>query len=479
MVLIKDDVTIKVAEAVLFPFDDGSIPFRSGLQLNLAEAAKFPENPIMHCGETGTPDSKAVRRPCVIRIDGQYRMWYLGMGKEKGSRMLYATSKDGIHWEKPSLGLKSYMGSRDNNLVDLDTGEKRIATAIIIHDSEEADKEKRFKMVYDALPGHTFNVAFSPDGLRWRNSPANPRFKNAFEIGGLTKYKDCYYTVGQGTAFRKRCLETHASYDFENWTEAINLGFRRDTVPPRPLTSGWHSGPQVHLGASLWNRGNVLLGFYGMWDGPNPENNDRRYVIMNLGLLVSNDGLRYTEPIPDFGIIPAWEEKNPGAGYLPEDFSSGVYLGQGQAFANVGEQTYVWYESWREGLVRLATWPLDRLGYFYISREITEGQRPIEGVTPHFISRVFESDSHKTKIFINADGLSANSWISVELLDEKFDKLPDYSNDKCHPVKESGFRQPVNWEGHTALPDQPFRLKVNYEGLRREDSRVYAVYVKG
>ena len=329
MILIKGDDSIKVANATLFPFDDSSIPFRSGLQLNLVEAIKYPENPIMFCGETGKPDSRAVRRPCVIYLKGQFRMWYLGLGKEQGSKVLYATSKDGIHWEKPSLGLKSYMGSKDNNLVDLDIEQKSIATAIIIHDSEEADKGKRFKMVYDAVPGHTFNVAFSPDGLSWRNSPTNPRFKNAFEIGGLTKFKGCYYTVGQGTAFRKRCLETHVSYDFENWTEAINLGFRRDSIPPRPLTAGWHSGEQVHLGASLWNRGNVLLGVYGMWHGPDPENNDRRYVFMNLGLLVSNDGLRYAEPIPDFPIIPAYEEKRPGGGYLPEDFSSGVYLVSG------------------------------------------------------------------------------------------------------------------------------------------------------
>ena len=36
-------------------------------------------------------------------------------------------------------------------------------------------------------------------------------------------------------------------------------------IPPRPVVSGAHQGEQVHLGAALWNRGNVVLGFYGQW----------------------------------------------------------------------------------------------------------------------------------------------------------------------------------------------------------------------
>ena len=98
------------------------------------------------------------------------------------------------------------------------------------------------KMVYDTVPGHKFNIAFSPDGNHWENSAHNPAFKNAFELSGLCRFGGRYCATGQGTAFRKRCLEVHISYDFIHWSEAIVLSFRRDNIPPRPLISGWHSG---------------------------------------------------------------------------------------------------------------------------------------------------------------------------------------------------------------------------------------------
>ena len=38
----------------------------------------------------------------------QWMLWYLGG---------YATSRDGIEWEKPMLGLRDYKGSKQNNLM--------------------------------------------------------------------------------------------------------------------------------------------------------------------------------------------------------------------------------------------------------------------------------------------------------------------------------------------------------------------------
>ena len=480
MRMAKADESVDLDELVLFPFDNYSVPFRSGLQLNLVEGEKYSDNPVLGHGEAGMPDCNEIRKPTIIRIDGKLRMWYIGVGdQDRNGNICYAESSDGIHWEKPELNLRLYNGRKKNNLVDLDQGDNAIATMTILYEPEDPDTEKLFKMVYDTMPGHKFNVAFSSDGFHWRNSSNNPAIVNAFELSGLCRFNGRYCITGQGTAFRKRCLEVHVSYDFVHWSEAIVLAFRRDNVPPRPMISGWHSGEQVHLGASLWNRGNTLLGFYGMWHCPDPVRDDRRYVPVNIGLLVSHDGIHYHEPIPDFKIIPARVEKKITRHVLPEDFTSPPQLGQAQTFVNMDDKTFVWYESWRYSRIRLITWDRDRLGYFNVTRDVTEGQKPIAGVHPHFISAPIELGGKNVGVFLNADFFSEHSHILVEILDCEFRPVSGYTEKDAVPVNQGGQRIPVAWKSGTSLPtgEKNIRIKVGFRGVRFEDSRVFAVYL--
>ena len=206
-------------------------------------------------------------------------------------------------------------------------------------------------------------ASFSPDGLHWTEGPNNPILKhNAIEPTGLIKHGGRYLLNGQGgNVGTKRALVTFVSYDFDHWSDAVALGFRRDQEPHR-LLAGCHAGEQVHLGAGLWDRGNVVLGVYGMWHG---ESNDRRFVSMDLGLLVSNDGLHFSEPIPDFRFIPGYEIDR------SDDFAFPC-LEQGQGFANVGDESLIWYANWRGGDLNVARFPRDRMGYF----EVVPDPRP-------------------------------------------------------------------------------------------------------
>mgnify|MGYP001049589929 CR=1 FL=1 len=96
----------------------------------------------------------------------------------------------------------------------------------------------------------------------------------------------------------------------------------------------------------------------------------------------------------------------------------------------------------------------------------------------HFVSAPIKLDGPGCRVFLNADGLSANSCLRVELTDERFGPLPGYSAENCVPMTESGLRVPVSWRDRPTIEtDSPVRVKVNFAGLRPEDIRVYAVYV--
>ena len=86
----------------------------------------------------------------------------------QGSVMCLATSEDGIHWERPSLGLVEFDGSTDNNILPTKEG---VPPTPAFQDLREADPAKRYKalrMIGDTQTrGMQYDLFYSPDGINW------------------------------------------------------------------------------------------------------------------------------------------------------------------------------------------------------------------------------------------------------------------------------------------------------------------------
>ena len=80
---------------------------------------------------------------------------------------------------------------------------------------------------------------------------------------------------------------------------------------------------------------------------------------------------------------------------------------------------------------------------------------------------------------MNIDGLSEHSKISVEILNERFEPIPGYASDDCTGLMESGLRQVVGWGKQEVLAgmEGPVRIRVNFEGIRPEDVKLFAIYL--
>jgi len=480
MLIKNGGPNIRRDKVVLFPFDDYSIPFQHGLQLQLIpnKAGIDRRKIVLRPGGPAAPDSKlVVYYGTVRRVGDELWMWYLGQGdqdKEWHERVCFAKSKDGYHWDKPNLSLVEYAGSTKNNLVDLMGGKHHMQACVVFYDSKAPDPQRKFKMAFECRKYHNkLAVAYSEDGLRWEESPNNPVGPN-FEMAGGTKFNGCYYLTGQGGSYfpPSRKLETRISYDFEHWTKSTCLGLRRDNIPPRPMQYHHHAGEQVHLGAALWNRENVIIGFYGQWHGH--PSNDRRLLTMDLGLVVSNDALHYREPIPDFRMVPAAEDSWSSIPFGDTTVHFPALI-QGQGFENIGEETLFWYAPWPEhdsDGVRVASWARDRLGYF----QSFLGSKQ----DAHFISAPIDLESKPARIYMNVDGLSEYNRVNVEILDEKFKEIPSYSRAECIGPEESGLHQLVEWKNQKVVEKvkSPIRIRVNFKGIRPEDSKIYALYIE-
>ncbi|MBM4401549.1 MAG: hypothetical protein FJ045_06330, partial [Crenarchaeota archaeon] len=87
----------------------------------------------------------------MIRIGDELRMWYLGVGdRDDKYRLCYAVSRDGVNWEKPALGLVSYGGNTQNNLVDFSDKEHSVEEAVVIYEPDDPNPDRRFKMVFES-----------------------------------------------------------------------------------------------------------------------------------------------------------------------------------------------------------------------------------------------------------------------------------------------------------------------------------------
>ena len=201
--------------------------------------------------------------PCLygtgLRVDGLFRMWYVGTRNSSKPRVCYAESHDGLTWEKPQLGICEYDGSKQNNIViqpEYPNGFLDDCSMIY-----EADDEWPYKLLYwdsmDASPlnGRIFATR-SKDGIYFESiGNVLPKWGDRF-IAVTEKVDGKYRIYGRGTFEtgldefgnwkggnrhvteyaldpfpRKRPVVYTASEDLHNWTAGEQI-IKPDTSDP-------------------------------------------------------------------------------------------------------------------------------------------------------------------------------------------------------------------------------------------------------
>ncbi len=105
----------------------------------------------------------------VVDHEGVAKLFYGSYDAEKGKHFALATSQDGLHWERPQLGLTDYQGSRKNSLLPMGAVEAGVFL------DPYAAPEKRYRLLFTRHwpdPSRAgIYVASSPDGLHWVTTP--------------------------------------------------------------------------------------------------------------------------------------------------------------------------------------------------------------------------------------------------------------------------------------------------------------------
>ena len=495
---------LKDKQDVLFAFDDLSIEGTRGVKLEMMRPDKHPGNPILERGKEGEVDEKRASYLDVIYDNGLWRMWYAAVashGDYHKSLVAYAESDDGITWRKPELGLSEFNGSKRNNLVKT---VRAISTVSIILD-KEAPPERRYVMAGEDMiwwTPHTIEsppntrLDVSPDGLHWTPLRDEGMVSQIMEVGTLYKFKGNYHAGGHQVSpvlrlplqtypsgervhmFGPRTFAVWRSPRIDKWPLESTKAFFKPMRSSSPYRKGW-DGEQVHVGARVTAYRNVCLGVYGQWHHPPLEDEegwetkyDGSAVSVDLGLIISNDGLHFREPAPGFTLVARDQELRWDRDYRDNEDQDNILLIQG-SMINTDKLTHLYYAASTPGgnvaevmlNIGLATWPRDRFGHLSLIDEKTTGQ---------FVTCAQEY-RQGMKLYVNAD-IPSGSSLQVYLLDEYgLDVLPGYGAEEGGDVKESGLDVEVVWGKKPFLPSgQRFKIRCEITG----QTKVYALYLR-
>ncbi|MGQ9651589.1 MAG: hypothetical protein ACUVXJ_15890 [Phycisphaerae bacterium] len=178
------------ADAVTKPIDIGDrrqvfidgrfMAQAKGVELTVHQPRKTGEMTIKpdHEWETGGVGPYS----SVMKVGDTYHMWYHVMDTvqwhtgEKNGCICYARSADGIHWEKPELGLIEYKGDRKNNIVvgHGAAGAQIGQDGVMVFLDPNAPEDQRFRMLgrFDVpvQAGQAIHIFSSGDGIHWRKT---------------------------------------------------------------------------------------------------------------------------------------------------------------------------------------------------------------------------------------------------------------------------------------------------------------------
>jgi hypothetical protein len=471
--------------AVFLSIDDQSLPLRDNLCYYISKPLVRDEAVIKPVRDNPhAPDQLAAFfYGTVINDGGKYRMWYYGARRAGGRWKLasvpcYAESADGIHWHKPALQQVDIGGSLQNNALAVVDGDTQGVT--VLKDPADPSPTRRYKMVLQYMPRDypTLKTAMSADGLKWTAGSDLPQRQfreqaSFFKHNGI--FVVCGHSLSKGESGSSRGRQGFAwiSPDFERWPIEEAESFLLPE-PPAINRDKWKQPfDQVHLGVGATSFGNVAVGLYGLW---HEHGWGEGGTSCDLGLVVSNDGIHFREPVPRHVFMASGEAILPAVG--GKKFPT--ILTQANGILNVGDETRIYYGRWRNSEwplqgdggnyyseIGLATLPRDRWGALGLVPKATEGS---VWTAPFRLS-----DGHDA-VALNAEGANG---MRVEIADANFRLLPEFSGENAGTCTQpSGLKNVVAWrKGDVrSLAGQTVRLHIQLT-KKSIDPKLFAIYV--
>ncbi|MFM1550236.1 MAG: hypothetical protein ACKJSG_12600 [Lentisphaeria bacterium] len=430
------------------------------------------EAPLFQAEEEWEGVSVVCRCNCLLydEAEQRFKFWYacedphgIPANPEKVyRRWAYATSIDGIHWERPNLGLVEYDGSTDNNLLAFTNVGRNVALLQnVVKDPHDPDPAKRYKAIgldrhavrggeitwtgpdgedkwYESTGRHIgcgIFVAYSPDGLSWTMKEGWAASGALIADGSVLHGWDpriSKWVMWQRPRIipKYRTVAISHSDDFENWTYPIDVFAPDDGDVPGLQFDCFNTivtGERGYVGLVTIS-GYGGHGFQASNDLPE--------------LCYSRDGHTWKR----IGYKPILD-------VAPESWKNGPCALPLQPILR-GDEIFVFYYGKNKG--KMWGEPTDdgkditrsALGLAKLKRDRWAAMQPVDfagELTTKLIS-IANNELH-----VNAD--AANGWLKVELLDYAGNPVENFTLDDCDAFTGDSLDYTVTWNGNADLSD--------------------------
>ncbi len=430
--------------------DDRMINVLKGLHRKAHAAGKL-EKPVLEADmpwEQGEiTDGKKDRRIYIYgtvledQESGNFRMWY-----NRIRNNYYATSPDGVNWERPVVN-----PAEKNNKIDL----FEFHSPSFIYDQWEKDPSKRYKAVGSGN-GVGYMAAHSADGISWKLYPKNPILESSDTItlaqDPVTHEYLAFHKTYKYPGIKTRQIFLSVSNDMQNWSspEPVMVTDETDHLEARRLPDGTHSefynmsafpyaGQWLGLVTHFRRTGEPKVQKGSGWAQSNADG------PIDIQLVHSRNGRNWHRCSDRSPVIPLG----------PYPYDSGSILGLCNAPVIHNDQIWIYYTAMttthggylpdKVMSIARASWRID--GMVSLRAEKEEG----------FVETILFKPGGR-ELVVNAD--ARNGVLSAELTDEGGRPLQGYTKQDCIPLHADSVRQPVRWRNKNTLPgNTTFRIR--------------------
>jgi hypothetical protein len=433
--------------------DDSGVAEKSGVVRTVHVAQTRPK-PVIE-GTLPAEGSRVYLSGTVHRDEasGLLRMWYAGhpdlpggakpkvegFRSGKGNFVLHATSKDGVTWDRPSLSLHDFQGSKANNII------YDFHSPSVLVDVADPDPAWRYKML-GSLRGR-YNAATSPDGFRW-TGPDEPIVHSSDNItltsdplsGDYLAYLRPKQPVIRG--YPRRVVALSRSKYFITWSKP-ELVFA-----PDEQDDAWATSPGQRTEVNNMSVIPHAAGFLGFptifrvtaTDRPTAQlghGQSSTDGTLDVQLITSADGRVWQRTEKREAIIP----RGAAGG-----FDGGSIFGVCSTSVHTDDETWVYYTG--INTTHGAPMPPKRIA---IGR--AEWRR-------HGVVSLDAADSGRVQtkplrlasssLIVNADAKGGE--LRVALLKADGRAIPGFGIEECEPLSADATRSPVKWQSEAAVP---------------------------
>ena len=369
--------------------------------------------------------------PVVMKEGDRYRLWYRGCGSEstwEDQCTAYAESADGVHWERPTLGIFEFNGNRENNIVL--QGSEAKALCVFKDGNPKAPDSERYKAIGVGPPidkRATLRGFTSPDGVHWETlnqdpiliAPDDPwPMFDSHNVAFWDTLQNRYVAYTRGWIPPGiRAIRRSVSNDFRHWSdlEFIDLGNSPTEHLYKNACTQYFRAPHIYL--MFPKRFVPDRKFDNDW----PANGLSESVFMT-----SRDGVhwdrRFMEPFLSLGSDPDnWTDRN-------------LYVGVGVVPTGSAEMSIYFMEHYRRPSIRLRRGALRTDGFVSVNAPYVGGELLTKPL-------IFEGD----KLIVNY-ATSVAGGLRVEIQDAEGQPIDGYRLSQCVEIFGDEIERVVRWE---------------------------------